>query len=415
MNLITTNRNLQLMTRCGFTLLASFLLPGTAWAGDAETIADLQARLATVERNIDQLVEGEGSSSANPGIPIHGFADVGFTRASNNDTRLNQAGHGFWANALDLYLTPQFTDNSKALVELIFEFLPDGLATDLERIQLGYTFSDRLTTWVGRFHAPYGNWNTAYHHGAEIQTSITRPRFIDFEDKGGLLPAHVMGAWATGDVPLGSAKLTYDLYVGNGNAIVGVADDTEPSPRGYLTINNARDSNNNTLVGANVGYKRGGMVVGVHGFSQRVNIEDHLSASLGEVNVKMAGLYGAYEGGNWEGVAEYYRFKNDNLTMPNGSKSSWLGFTQLGYAVGDKWMPYARLEKATLNQEDPYFNYQAYGVSYQREVVGARYMLNAKAALKLEANQTKEGDGVPATGLHNGSYKEVRAQYSIRF
>ncbi len=274
-------QKLNLTTRCGIVLAASQLFMCVAWADDAATIADLKARLATVERNVDQLSENGGNASADPGIPVHGFADVGFTRASNDDTRLDQAGHGFWANALDFYLTPQFTDRSKALVELIFEFLPDGLATDLERIQLGYTFSDRLTTWVGRFHAPYGYWNTGYHHGAQIQTSITRPRFIDFEDKGGLLPAHVMGAWATGDVPIGSAKLNYDLYIGNGNAIVGVGDVTTPTPRGYLTINNARDSNNNTLVGANVGYKMGGMVVGVHGFSQRVNIIDNTLGDMG--------------------------------------------------------------------------------------------------------------------------------------
>ena len=151
--------------------------------------------------------------------------------------------------------------------------------------------------------------------------------------------------------------------MGNGNAIVGVGDVNVPNDHGYLTINNARDSNNNTLVGVNVGYKRGGMAVGVHGFSQRVNIEDNSPADLGEVSVKMTGLYGAYEDDNWEGIAEYYRFKNDDLTMAGTSNSSWLGFVQLGYAVGDKWMPYARLEKATLDQADPYFRYQAYGVS----------------------------------------------------
>ena len=245
----------------GVLMLAAsqlFIGPVSA-ADDSATVADLKARLAVVEKDLGQLVEAEGKVSFGAGIPVHGFADVGYTRASNNETRLDQAGHGFWANALDFYLTPQFTDRSKALIELIFEFLPEGLATDLERIQLGYTFNDQLTTWVGRFHAPYGYWNTAYHHGGQIQTSITRPRFIDFEDKGGLMPSHVMGAWATGGVPIGEAKLNYDVYIGNGNAIVGVGDVTVPTNRGYLTINNARDSNNNTLVGVNVGYTRGGV------------------------------------------------------------------------------------------------------------------------------------------------------------
>ncbi len=414
MKSLINKHNLNLVTQCVMVLAASHLFISPA---SADEIADLKARLATVERDLGQLVESDSKGATGGGIPVHGFADVGFTRASNNETRLDQAGHGFWANALDFYLTPQFTDRSKALIELIFEFLPDGLATDLERIQVGYTFNDQLTAWAGRFHAPYGYWNTAFHHGAQIQTSITRPRFIDFEDKGGLMPAHVMGAWATGGVPVGNAKLNYDVYVGNGNAIIDVGTVTTPSNRGYLTINNARDSNNNMLVGVNVAYKMGGMAVGVHGFSERVNIEDGSPAGLGEVSVKMTGLYGAYEDDNWESIVEYYRFKNEDLTVPGvtTSNSSWLGFAQLGYAVGDKWLPYLRWEKASLDQADPYFNTQAYGVTYKREVVGARYMMNANAALKLEVNRTKESDGIPTSGPDNGSYKEVRAQYSIRF
>ena len=335
----------SLVACCAATLALNQFFISAAWADDAATIADLKARLARVEKDISQLTQSDDTDHFEvAGIPLHGFADVGYTRASKRndaDTRLGQAGKGFWANSLDFYLTPQFSDKTKGLVELIFEFLPDGLATDLERIQLGYIFNDQLTVWTGRFHAPYGYWNTGFHHGSEIQTSVTRPRFIDFEDKGGLLPAHVMGAWANGDIHVGKAKLTYDLYVGNGNAIVDV--DTASSVRGFLTINNARDSNNNTLIGGNLGYKMGGMMVGVHAFSERVNIIDIVAGDLGEVSVKMTGLYGAYEDDNWETIAEYYHFKNDDLMTTPGvttSNSSWLGFAQVGHAVGNDWMPY---------------------------------------------------------------------------
>ena len=51
----------------------------------------------------------------------------------------------------------------------------------------------------------------------------------------------------------------------------------------------------------------------------------------------------------------------------------------------------------------------------KREVIGARYMLNDHGALKLEVNRTKEGDGVLTDGQDNGNYREIRAQYSIRF
>lgn len=408
-------QHFSLFSRFWIALAASLMFVCTAWADDSAAIADLKAKLAAVERDVEQLTSSENKVSTDMGIPLHGFADVGYTHASNDQTRLNQAGKGFWANSLDFYLTPQFGDRAKGLVELIFEFAPDGgLATDLERIQLGYTLNDQMTLWMGRFHAPYGYWNTAFHHGAQIQTSILRPRFIDFEDKGGLLPAHVMGAWATGGMHLGEGKLNYDFYAGNGNAI---NVDTTSSPRGSLDINNARDSNSNTLVGTNLSYKTGGLVVGAHSFVERINIQDANPATLlpEEVSVSMTGLYSAYENDDWESIAEYYRFNNKDLTGSKATHASWLAFAQLGHALGNDWMPYLRLEKGVLDQADAYFSRQEYGVSYVRQALGVRYSLNAKAALKLEVNRTKEGDGVPESGADNGNYKEARVQYSIRF
>lgn len=405
-------QNLSLITRCALALAASQLFMGAAWADDSAAIADLKARLAAIEKNVEQMADSGGKASASMGIPLHGFADVGYTRASNDQTRLDQAGRGFSASSLDFYLTPQFDDQSKALIELIFEFAADGnLATDLERIQFGYTFNDQLTGWVGRFHTPYGYWNTGFHHGAQIQTSILRPRFIDFEDKGGLLPAHVMGAWATGATAVGDASLTYDLYVGNGNAI-----DVDTTALGSLAINNSRDSNGNKLVGANVGYNIGSLVVGAHAFTERVNIRNATPTELGEVSVKMSGLYGFYENNGWENIAEYYHFNNKNLTGGTGSHSSWFAFAQVAHTLRDVWTPYVRVEKTSLDQNDLYFNRQKYGVTYARQAAGVRYKLNDKTALKLEANRTKESENlIPATGADNGSYKEVRVQYSIRF
>lgn len=378
-------QNLSLVSRCALALAASQLFMGAAWADS--------------------------------GIPLHGFADVGYTRASNDQTRLDQAGRGFSASSLDFYLTPQFDDQSKALIELIFEFAANGsLATDMERVQFGYTFSDQLTGWVGRFHTPYGYWNTGFHHGAQIQTSILRPRFIDFEDKGGLLPAHVMGAWATGATHMGDASLTYDLYVGNGNAMdlpgTGVAAGAHD---GTLAINNSRDSNGNKLIGTNVGYSIGGLVVGAHAFTERVNIRNAVSlANVANVSVNMTGLYGFYENNDWESIAEYYSFRNKSL--PGGtSYSSWLGFAQVGRTIKEVWTPYVRVEKTSIDQNDIYFSSQEYGVTYARQALGVRYTLNPKAALKLEANRTKESESFIAPLGYSGNYSEVRVQYSIRF
>lgn len=49
-------------------------------------------------------------------IPLRGFADAGFGAGDHG------AIDGFRLGVLDLYLTPQLTENVRGLVELVFEF-----------------------------------------------------------------------------------------------------------------------------------------------------------------------------------------------------------------------------------------------------------------------------------------------------
>src|SRR4029077_14099054 len=137
----------------------------------------------------------------------------------------------------------------KALIELVFEHETGGsLTTDLERLQVGYTFNDAFTLWLGRFHTPFGYWNTAFHHGQQLQTSILRPQMIDFEDRGGVLPVHTVGLWGTGATRAGDGKVAYDLYVGNGPTI----------KENELDPNNSGKPHPGSSVGFNLGYLFGG-------------------------------------------------------------------------------------------------------------------------------------------------------------
>ena len=108
-------------------------------------------------------------------------------------------------------------------------------------------FSDAATLWAGRFHTPYGIWNTAFHHGAQIQTSLSRPRFLEFEDRGGILPAHTVGAWLTGTLPLSGARFNYDVYAGNSPDIK--IDGARPAPGGVLSPNAAGEEHYSLLTG----------------------------------------------------------------------------------------------------------------------------------------------------------------------
>ena len=376
----------------------------------AAVAAPQDARIDDLQKQVSDITSAR-SRASDVGLPIHGFTDVGAGRSSQDNAVYGKGAKGFAVGNFDLYLTPQFGDRVKALIELNFEVgAPDSLATpqasgvgvDLERLQLGYTFADSATGWLGRFHTPYGYWNNAFHHGAQIQTSIMRPRFLDFEDKGGILPAHTTGAWLAGTIPLVGSKLGYDVYAGNAPQIIGKTMDMKM----------AGDFSHSTSTGFNVSFIPGDMPdlkVGLHGLRGQVH-DDATTRNVTRLN--MFGGYGMYNNDLLEILTEYYHFRNEDISGSTGKHGSSAWFAQAGYNLSG-FTPYIRQEKATLDQTDNYFAAQTSGRSYQRSVLGIRYDLNTKAAVKFEINHTKQNDlGV---GISADGYNESRVQYAVRF
>ncbi|MDB5858043.1 MAG: hypothetical protein JWQ76_1732, partial [Ramlibacter sp.] len=375
-------------------------------AARPEAAEAVNAQAARIDR-LEQTVTGISDTSAKTrdlGIPLHGFADVGYAKLA---LPIPGRKAGFAVGNLDLYMTPEFGDRVRSIVELVFEYGPEGggVATDLERLQFGYTFSDALTLWVGRFHTPYGYWNAAFHHGQQIQTAASRPRLVEFEDRGGILPAHAVGLLASGNTRVGSGRLQYDAYLANGD---GIQDRV-------LDLNAGSDDNANKLVGGNVRYAFSGplegLTLGLHAFQQRVTAYDADKVALGSTRVNMFGGFGVYEHGDWEVIGEYYRFHDTDLSAGTGTHASWAGFLQAGYTVAGRWTPYARVERAELDQGDTYFAAQESGRSYVRGVLGVRYDLNPSAALKLELDRMRQDqpDGTVLKGTG------ARLQFAVRF
>lgn len=396
----------------------------------AASAPEQQARVENLERQIAQLGSGLSGAGRDTGLPLHGFADVGFGHSGENNPVFGKGRKGFTVGTLDLYLTPQFGERVRTLLELNFEVDREGsVNTDLERAQVGYAFGDAATGWMGRYHTPYGYWNTAFHHGAQIQTSLLRPRFLDFEDKGGILPAHTTGAWLTGSMPVAGNRVGYDLYLGNASAL-HVDGSAVPST---VSANNASAFNPQVAAGAYAGtgtldmrmaggtshnYQSGfnawiephqieGLRIGLHGLRGR--IEDD-SVDANRTRLGMLGGYGVFANDRWEIMSEYYRFRNQDLSGSSGSHESWAAYLQAGYSLG-RLTPYVRAERAQLDQRDNYFAVQQFGRSYRRVAAGLRYEVDPKAALKLEMDRTEQQD----LGTANDGYNEARVQYSIRF
>ncbi len=369
----------------------------------------LNALIAGLLLAIPVLAQADGE-----GVPLHGFADAGYAAHSSDSTNPK----GFNVGSLDFYLTPQFDNNVKALIEIIFETTTDGsVATDLERMQMGYTFSDNATLWAGRFHTPYGYWNTAYHHGAQIQTAVSRPRFLDFEDKGGILPAHMVGLMANGKVRAGGGKFTYDVFAGNGPKISLADPAALPSAAnmGTLNINTAGDNNHQAMAGFNLGYEFSGMADGlrlaIHGLRGDVDDDPNGLGPFNKTELSMAGGSAVYLGNDWEVLGEYYRFNNKDKSGTTGSHSSWADYVQVGKTF-NVLTPYLRAEKTALSQADNYFSMQDSGQSYTRQALGLKYDLNQKASLKFELLNSKFEADTVRTG---SSYRSLLAQYAIRF
>jgi hypothetical protein len=367
--------------------------------------------VARLQNTVDQISAGLSARDLDTGLPVHGFADVRAAWSSSNDP---QTLRGFSVGTLDLYLTPQVSDRVKSLVEIAFEFDRDGNGSaDMERLQLGYAVSDAMTLWAGRFHTPFGLWNTWYHHGANLQTSILRPRFVEFEDEGGIIPAHSVGLWANGKLRLSSGKATYDLYLSNGPSI----------RQRRLDPNSFTDDNSSKLLGFNLGYHPGGardgLTFGIHGFGSTINAYSPADVALSKTQLRVAGAYFGYDADDWEVIGEYYHFANADAAT-GARRPSNMEFIHAGRAFG-ALTPYIRLERASLDPDDNYFRSQQLGRSYRRAIVGARYALDGRSSLKVEFSGTRESsltqlddNGAPVPFAGDG-FRRAAVQYSIAF
>jgi len=368
------------------------------------------ARLQAVEQQISQIETANASRQGDDtGLPVHGFADVDI----GNHNPFHAYEKGASLNNLDLYLTPKLGGKWLSLFELNFEVDYQGnVGVDIERGQLGYQFSDAATVWVGRFHTPYGYVNTALHHGVWLNDALRRPSFLMFEDQGGVLPAHTVGAWLTGAARGDGGSVLYDVFAGNGQQIIG----------GLIDMRSGGNDHGKLIYGGRLGYQwttgaAEGLMVGVDAFDSKIE-DDLMPQDL--TDVRVAGAYAVYDTDTWEVLSEAYLFDNVDVYQSEGTHRSNAYFVQAGYRL-PYLIPYVRYERAHLDQTDQYFAQQLTGFSYYRTAAGFRRDLNPKVAIKFEVADTRYTD--PVTGptsefraqLPVGTFKEFLAQIAIRF
>ncbi|HUD27114.1 MAG TPA: hypothetical protein VMQ45_15630 [Burkholderiaceae bacterium] len=369
------------------------------------------SRMDDIASQLKQLSQSVSRMNNDTGVPLHGFIDVGGRWYTRVDPGSSNAANGFNEKAIDFYLNPSLGQRIRSLMEIAIETSEYGqsVGIDMERLQVGYVWSDELTVWVGRVHTPYGYWNTAFHHGPQIQTSIQRPKFLAFEDTYGLMPAHTVGVWATGRTAVGDGHVTYDATVGNSPRIL--TNGGQPGT-GQVDMNLLGSNNHDVSTLVNLGYEFGGALDGLKlGVdAMRWRTTDDVAPLPNTTNVRFLGAYGVYTENDWEILSEYYKFFDTNVSDGGSHHRSWAAYAQVGHAFG-RFTPYARWETALLDQSDNFFGTlaPAIGASYRRDVGGLRYDLTSSTALKFEYDSTEFLDRL----LHN--YNEYRFQVAVRF
>lgn len=157
-------------------------------------------------------------------LRIRGFGDISL----HGDTQKGDTT-SFSLGQLDLFVTSDVSDKFRFLGEIVFEGGPDKIygttegqrntfGVDLERYLLQYSHNDYFNLSAGRGHTAIGYYNTAYHHSSWLQTTTGRPFLYEFEDRGGILPVHMVGVSLSGQIPSGSLGLHYVAEAGNGRA-----------------------------------------------------------------------------------------------------------------------------------------------------------------------------------------------------
>lgn len=145
-------------------------------------------------------------------LNIRGFGDVGFYGG-------NQKGQtsSFSIGQTNLFITSNLSERIRFLTEMVFEVHEkNAFQVDLERVLLEGSLSDYFKLAGGRYHTAIGYYNTAYHHSTWFQTATERPYIFEYEDEGGILPIHMVGAQASGLIPSGKMGLHYIIEAGNG-------------------------------------------------------------------------------------------------------------------------------------------------------------------------------------------------------
>ena len=176
-----------------------------------------------------------------PTLHIAGFGDIDFAQ-----TKYVEGPRGFSLGQFVLHMTSELSPRVSFFGEISLTARPDagtgtppatGFNAEVERMILRFDESDQFKVSFGKYHTPINWWNTAFHHGQWLQTTIARPEMVQFGGK--FLPVHFVGALVEGEVPAGGLNLNYQAGFGNGRgSVISRAGDAGDNNGYHATVFN---------------------------------------------------------------------------------------------------------------------------------------------------------------------------------
>lgn len=284
-------------------------------------------------------------------------------------------------------------------LRIVAEYVFSSQEQEVERFQVGWLTAPVTTLWVGRFHTPSDYWNITHHHGAYLQTSISRPSTALFEDEG-ILPQHISGVFWDSEHWVSGHTINYLLAAGVGPQL---------TPEGFdsLDILKPNEGDHRPSFSAALSlqpYESLLSTVGV--FGTHTDIPSS-RAAVRSVTQWSLGMYAAAQFDRTRIITSLLHLSNEVRTRAGDADegSFFTGYAQAEYTLGTDWIMYGRVEGTHGGRGDAYLNLFPDYVR-NRTLAGVRYELSRRQALKLELS------AVQAFGQR---YQEAAFQWSAVF
>jgi hypothetical protein len=324
-----------------------------------------------------------------PSLRIAGFSDIDF-----GATDQHGAKSGFNEGQFILHLNSNLSSKVSVLGELSLTARSDagtgtpaapGFNMEVERSIIRFEQNDYFKLSFGRYHTPINYWNTEFHHGQWLQTTVSRPEMTQFGGK--FIPVHFVGALVEGAVPAGGLNVNYNFGMGNGRgSVISRAGD-------FGDINNNRAWLVNLFAKPDHPF---GLQFGASVYRDKIT-----PVTGSEAREWIQSAHIVWQKENPEVIAEFANIQHDLIGgAPRFNSQAWYIQTAYRLPGASLWKPYYRFEYIHIPRSDPIFA----GVpSLAGSVAGVRYDISSFAALKFEYRHQRR----PGQPNVNGAFAQT--------